>query len=99
LIRFVTVFVAKLAVKHTDNKSTKWSLSIIVQICDNNARPRPLVALASHALSWQFELLPPTSAIRQPSRADGTAQLIAFKSIILFVSPRWHRPSQLFETR
>ena len=30
--RFVTVFVANVLVKHIDNKSTKWSLSIIVQI-------------------------------------------------------------------
>ena len=28
----------------------------------------PLVALASRALSWQFELLPPTATTSQPSR-------------------------------
>jgi len=30
------VFVANLLVLHIDNESIKWSLSIIVQICDNN---------------------------------------------------------------
>jgi len=34
------------------------------------------VTLVSRALTWQSELVPPTSAASQPSRADGAVQLI-----------------------
>jgi len=73
-------------------KLLSWNLSfrhLIIESGDGetlslswySTRPRPLVTLASRALSWQFELLPPTSATSQPSRADAAVPLYRYNAL------------------